>query len=115
MNISLSLDGPRVTASLVEGQDLAEAVGWNPTNSLAHLQSALDDAEIEGYGECFWPEPTGHYWWMFRRDDARLEVVVLWSRSSAVGWQHVFRAADEFRYFRERVRTEIQRLSLEMT
>ena len=47
---------------------------------------------------------------MFRRDDQRLEVVVLWSRSSAVGWQHVFRAADEINYFRERVRDELARL-----
>ena len=112
MNISLEVDGPRITATLVEGNEKAEVIGWNVTTSVAHLQGALDDAEIDGYGECFWPEPTGHFWWMFRRDDERLEVVVLWSRSSAVGWQHVFRAADEIGYFRERVRSEITRAGL---
>ena len=107
------MDGPRLKATLVEGSDRAEVIGWNPMTALAHLQSALDDAEIDGYGECFWPEPTGHYWWMLRRDEARLEVVVLWSRSSAVGWQHVFRAADEIGYFRGRVAAEIRNLPLD--
>jgi hypothetical protein len=111
MNISLNVDGPRLTATLTEGKDQADVIGWGVTNVAAHLEAALDDAEIHGYGECFWPEPTGHFWWMFKRDDRRLEVVVLWSRSSAVGWQHVFRAADEISYFRERIRTEIQKLS----
>ena len=110
MDISLSLDGPRLKARLVEGKDEAEVIGWGSTSAAAHLEAALDDAEIHGYGECFWQEPTGHFWWMFRRDDARLEVAVLWSRSSAVGWQHVFRAADEVGYFRERVRQELARL-----
>jgi hypothetical protein len=113
MNISLSLDGPRLTARLVEGTDHAEVIGWGVTNAAAHLEAALDDAEIHGYGECFWPEPTGHFWWMFRREEQRLEVVVLWSRSSAVGWQHVFRAADEIRYFRDRVRKELAQLPKE--
>jgi hypothetical protein len=110
MNISLSLDGPRLTATLVEGKETAEVIGWGASNAAALLEAAVDDAEIHGYGECFWPEPTGHFWWMLRREDQRLEVVVLWSRSSAVGWQHVFRAADEMSYFRERVRLELARL-----
>ena len=112
VNISLSLDGPRLKAKLVEGKDEAEVIGWNATNAAAHLEGALDDAELEGYGECFWPEPTGHYWWMFRRDDQRLEVVVLWSRSSAVGWQHVFRATDAFDYVRDLVQRELSRSGL---
>jgi hypothetical protein len=42
--------------------------------------------------------------------DERLEVAVLWSRSSAVGWQHVFRATDEITYVSELVRTGLARV-----
>lgn len=113
MNITLERRDPtRLVATLREGAEQAEVTAWNPPQAASALFSALDAAEAEGYGECFWPEPTGHFWWMLRRDDRRLEVVVLWSRSSAVGWQHVFRAADEFDYFRDRVREEFLRFDL---
>lgn len=68
---------------------------------MAALDAALGP---DAYGECFWPEPTGHYWWMFKRVDQTLEVAVLWSRSSAVGWQGVFRATDEINYVCDTIR-----------
>jgi hypothetical protein len=49
---------------------------------------------------------------MFSRVDQRLEVAVLWSRSSAVGWQHAFRATDEFSYVRDLVREQLAAVSL---
>src|SRR5215467_13473811 len=56
----------------------AEVSGWNPEGSAACLLAALDAAAgDDGYGECFWPEPTGHYWWMFKREDRSLETAVL--------------------------------------
>ena len=45
--------------------------------------AAVEAAKTEGYGECFWPEPTGQYWWMFRLVDERLEVAVLWTAGGA--------------------------------
>ena len=106
MTIKIEAHGHRLVARLKEGDVETEVAGWGPS-AAAHLQSALDDAEITGYGECFWPEPTGHYWWMFKRVDRTLEVAVLWSRSSAVGWQGVFRATDEVSYVRGMVRDQL--------
>ena len=97
-------DAQRLVARLREGAVETEVIGWVPEQSAANLLAALDAAATDGHGECFWPEPTGHYWWMFSRVDERVEVAVLWSRSSAVGWQHAFRATDEFTYVRDLVR-----------
>ena len=108
MNIKIRADGPhRLIARLKEGDVEVEVIGWGLPSIAANLQAALDDAELNGYGECFWPEPTGQYWWMFKRDDRTLEVAVLWSRSSAVGWQGIFRATDEIGYVRDLVRNEL--------
>jgi len=97
-------DAQRLVARLREGKVETEVTGWVPEQSAANLMAALDAAATDGHGECFWPEPTGHYWWMFSRVDERVEVAVLWGRSSAVGWQHTFRATDEFTYVRDLVR-----------
>lgn len=113
MNIWLARDGAlRLVARLREGDVETEVSGWNPAASAEHLLAALEAAEVDGYGECFWPEPTGQYWWLLRREERRLEVVVLWSNSPAAGWQHVFRAADEITYFRDRVRNELAQCGL---
>lgn len=114
-DVTFSLEQPdanRLVARLREGNVTTEVTGWRPEQAATHLMSALDAADADGYGEGFWFEPTGQYWWMFRREDRSLEVVVLWSRSSAVGWQHVFRAADEAGYVRDMVRAELTRLAL---
>jgi hypothetical protein len=101
-------DAQRLVARLREGTEETEIGGWNPERSAAVLLDALEAAAGEdACGECFWPEPTGHYWWMFKRTDRSLEIVVLWSRSSAVGWQHVFRACDEMTYVLEMARHEL--------
>ena len=113
--MDLSIERPddrRLVARLREGGVEAEVTGWQPERSAEGLLAALDAAQSDGYGECFWPEPTGQYWWMFKREDRSLEVVVLWSRSSAIGWQHVFRAGDEFDYVRDLVRAELERAGL---
>lgn len=103
-------DPQRLVARLREGSEEAEIAGWNPDRSAAVLLDALETAAgDDAYGECFWPEPTGHFWWMFKRTDNSLETVVLWSRSSAVGWQHVFRATDEVTYVLDVVRSELAR------
>ncbi len=83
-----------------------------PNRPRPQLLAALDGAAADGYAEAFWFEPTGQYWWMLKRVDQSLDIAVLWSRSSAVGWQHVFRAADEFKYLSDLVRAECARLQL---
>jgi hypothetical protein len=60
--------------------------------ALALLEAIDASASDDGYGECFWQEAQGMYWWMFRRLAMRLEIVVLWSSGTVTGWQHVFRA-----------------------
>lgn len=106
------LEPHRVIVRLREGDVNTTVEGWRPELAAVDLLDALAAADHEGYAECYWLEPTGQYWWMMRREDQRLEVVVLWSRSAAVGWQHVFRAADEMTYLRESVRSEFARVGL---
>ena len=94
-------DASRLIAHLSEGSEKTDVIGWNQAWCAEQLLAALEDAATDGYGECFWPEPTGQFWWMLKREEDRLEIAVLWSRSSAVGWQHIFRATDGFGYMRE--------------
>ena len=105
-------DSQRLIAKLREGDTITDVTAWRPEQAAADLLAALDAAESESYGECFWPEPTGQYWWMLKREDRRLETVVLYSRGGAMGWQHVFRAVDEMDYVRELVREELHRHGL---
>jgi hypothetical protein len=105
-------DDRRVIAYLREGDVATEVTGWNPRQSAADLLAALDAVASEGYGECFWPEPTGQYWWMLRLVDQRLEVAVMWTAGGASQWQHVFRAADEVGYLRNLVHAELSQQGL---
>jgi hypothetical protein len=100
-------DDRRVVAHLREGDVRTEVTGWRPEQSAADLMAAIEAAQLEGYGECFWPEPTGQYWWMLRLKDRRLEVAVMWSSGVGTGWQHVFRAADEIEYLSNLIRIEL--------
>ena len=80
------------------------------------LTRAVDDVVAHGYGECFWPAlEGGHYWWMFRRDGDSMEVVTMWSRGGASGWEHVFRALDSVAWVRERLDAEVGRLGLNVS
>jgi len=103
-----SATSEQIVVCLREGTTETRVTGWHTDRAVRSLVAALDVvAGGDGYAECFWPEPTGQYWWMFSREGRRLEVVVLWSRGAVTGWQHVFRAADEVDYLIERVHDEI--------
>jgi hypothetical protein len=103
-----SATAQQIVIRLREGASETTVTGWHTSRAVTALMSALEMvAAADGYSECFWPEPTGQYWWMFNREGRRLEVVVLWSRGAVTGWQHVFRAADEVDYFVDRVRDEM--------
>lgn len=108
MNISLTIDPPyRLVATLREGpvETVAEAANGPAAGRV--LLEALEQARDTGYGECFWHEMTGQYWWMFRREAETVEVVVLWSSGAVTGWRHVFRATDAIAFVIDRVREEL--------
>jgi hypothetical protein len=111
----LDLDRPdpqRLVAKLRDGLTTTEVTGWRPAKAAADLVAALVAAKEDGYGECFWPEPTGQFWWILKREDRTLEVVILYSRGGAMGWQHVFRATDEVDYICDLVQAEVARVGL---
>lgn len=109
MNVVIERANPQqIVIRLREGTIEATVTGWHTSRAVTALLTALEGvASGEGYAECFWPEPTGQYWWMFNREGRRLEVVVLWSRGAVTGWEHVFRAADEVTYVIDRVHEEM--------
>jgi hypothetical protein len=113
LNIRIETGGPgRITAHLREGAIETTVTSGNASAAAMALVRALQQAKAEGDSQCFWHEPTGQYWWMFRLDGALLEVAVLWSSGTVTGWQHVFRAADEIDHLIERVREELERSGL---
>lgn len=113
MDLTLEIEaGGRLVGRLREGPADTVVTAGQARAAAAALAGALEEASAEGYGECFWLEPTGQYWWMLRRDDSTLEVVVLWASGVATGWQHVFRATDEMAWVRERLDAELQKLGL---
>jgi hypothetical protein len=109
VNVVIERANPQqIVVTLREGTTEATVTGWHTSRAVTALLTALEGVSNgEGYAECFWPEPTGQYWWMFNREGQRLEVVVLWSRGAVTGWEHVFRAADEVHYLIERIRDEM--------
>jgi len=102
----------RLIATLREGDVSADITGWRPEEAAGALLAAFESAREHEYGECYWREPTGQYWWMLKRDDRRLELVVMYSQGVVPGWQHVFRAVDEIDYFQDLVRTELAQFGL---
>jgi hypothetical protein len=105
-------DSRRIVAHLREGDTATEITGWQPEQAAADLLAALDSARETGFGDCQWLEPTGQYWWMLKRDNEQLEVVVMYSAGVVPGWQHAFRAVDEMDYVLELVRTELAQCGL---
>jgi hypothetical protein len=115
MNLRFTLELPdRLVVHLMEGTDATSVAVPQARHGVQSLVRALDAAAADGYGECFWPAVEGgHYWWMFRREAEALEVVTMWNRGGASGWEHVFRAVDAAEWFHSRVSAEAARLGLD--
>lgn len=114
MILSLTLEPHDVlTVHLREGAD-ETTVAVRPSRPGAEsLLRALNEGLTSGYGECFWPgNPGGQYWWIFKRTDAAMEVIAMWTRGGATGWEHTFRATDAATWVEECLTTEIDRLGL---
>jgi|SRR5688572_26997328 hypothetical protein len=115
MNLSFILEPYDIlTVHLRDGNEQTTVSAQPASAAVSSLCRALDAALTEGYGECFWPGATGgQYWWIFKRDDERLETIAMWTRGGASLWEHVFRATDAASWVDERVRSEAERLRLE--
>ena len=97
----------RFICTLVDEACTATVTSSNVAEAAATLTAALDETRETGYGECFWSEQGGDYRWMFRREDDRVAVVVLWSSGVITGWEHVFRSETSFGWLDGRVRSEL--------
>ncbi|MBI4892306.1 MAG: hypothetical protein HY821_16900 [Acidobacteria bacterium] len=112
VRISLSLDDfGRVACYLNDGEEEHTLFGGEPATALADLSAAVEDARAQGYGECFWPISSGEYRWVLRRDAERLRLAVMFVRSIAIGFQHVYWGEMPFEPFAEQVQAEIQAFS----
>lgn len=116
MTLSLSLAHPdTLIVHLREGAEETEISVRPAAAGARSLLRALDDALTDGYGECFWPgSPGGQYWWIFKRDAESIEVVAMWTRGGATGWEHTFRATDAASWVEEQLTTALDRLGLRL-
>jgi len=111
MDLSLASDEfARLICTLQDGSTTATVTASNVPAAGRDLLAAVDGAQADGAGECWWEEQGGEYRWMLRRDGNRLTVVVLWSSGTITGWQHVFRQECDFDWFRGRLRAELDAL-----
>jgi hypothetical protein len=108
MDVSLAAERPdRLIATLRDGRQEAVVTASYGRTAGSELLDALAHADRDGYGECFWHEQAGQYWWLFRRTKRTVEVAVLWSSGTVTGWQHVFRATDDLDTLADRLRAEL--------
>src|SRR5689334_22515012 len=114
MNLEFELEPhDALTVRLRDGHDATTVSVPNARAGIDSLARTLGQAIANGYGECFWPSlDGGHYWWMLKTDQGTLEVVLMWSRGGASGWQHVFRVTDAASWVHDRVTAEAERIGL---
>lgn len=111
MRFSLGIDDfGRLACTFSDGEEEHTVFCADPPAALAYLNAALDDARDTGFGECFWPISAGEYRWVFRRDKDRLRLAVMYVRSIAIGFQHVYWGETDFEPFAALVRAEIDRM-----
>lgn len=113
MRFSLAFDDfDRLACTFSDSEEEHTVFASAPAAALDDLTAALDDARLNGFGECFWPISAGEYRWVFRRDNARLRLAVMYVRSIAIGFQHVYWGETGFDSFDALVRAEIARLTV---
>jgi hypothetical protein len=114
--VDLQLDLDPHDVLIVRLREGAEetSVSVHPASAgAASLIRAVDDALASGYGECFWPGLTGgQYWWIVKRDADTIDLIAMWTRGGAAGWEHVFRATDSASWLRDRIAADVRRLGL---
>ena len=99
----------RIICTLVDEAQAATVTASNVPEAAADLRDALESASGSGLGECFWQEQAGVYRWLFRRNGARVTVVVLWSTGVITGWEQVFRSECDLAWLTGRIGEELAR------
>lgn len=100
MDVSFSTDSyGRIVCEMSADGEHAIVTSSDGGAAAQMLLNAIEAARSEGYGECVWQEGNGEYWWILRRDGADLTCVLLWSRGTLTGWQHLLRADTPFEEF----------------
>jgi hypothetical protein len=102
----------RLIGTLSDGRAEAKVTSSDFPTAVGDLMVALDSAEAEGRGECFWEEGGGEYRWMFAREGENVRLAVLWCAGTLTGWEHVFWTERPFAEVAATLRGEIGRLSV---
>lgn len=113
MDVTFSTDSfGRLVCDLAADGEHAIVTSSDGAAAAQLLLNALEAARDEGYGECVWQEGGGEYWWILRRDGSDLTCVLLWSRGTLTGWQHLLRGTTPFQEFALRIRDGLERIAL---
>ena len=113
MDVAFSSDAfGRIVCDICDAAESAIVTSSDAPGAALGLLAAVAEAERSGYGECLWQEGGGEYWWILRRDGVDLTCIVLWSRGTLTGWQHLLRGTTPFREFAERIRDGLERIAL---
>lgn len=99
----------RLVCQIADGPTRATVTASNTAEAARELSAAIQSALSAGTGECFWEESGGQYRWLFRREDARLRIVILWSIGTLTGWENKFWVECEADPFAQQVGEELRR------
>jgi hypothetical protein len=80
----------RLTCKLSDVGSEAVVTASDTASAKADLIHAVSSVLELGLGECFWAEACGEYRWVFRRENGRVRIAVMWSSGTVTGWNHVF-------------------------
>ena len=91
MQLTLESDSlGRVVGTVEHNEAHATVTSSDSDSAVSDLRSAVESALSDGQGECFWPEATGEYRWLFRSEGNTMRIAILWSMGTLTGWEHRF-------------------------
>jgi hypothetical protein len=112
MDVSFSTDSfGRIVCDIADDGEQAIVTAADGAAAARLLLNALEAARDDGYGECVWQEAAAEYWWILRRDGPDVSCVLLSSRGTLTGWQHVMRTQAPFEEFAGAIQQGLARVS----
>jgi hypothetical protein len=99
----------RLVCALDSAGSRTAIVATDARQAALDLLAAVDAAEIQGCGDCYWRQPAGEYRWLLRRDGPRLRLAILWMTGVLTGWEHVYQGESGFEEFVRDVRSQLRR------